>query len=98
MTTFEKRIIWLSLLNFWDLFATYYFVVFKKMAEEYNPAMDFLIQLNPVYFIAYKILTMFAIVVLADYSTKSKNGLLIYRILLSFYVAVSTIHVVNFLF
>ncbi len=98
MTLFEKRTLWLSLLNFWDLFATYYFVVLKKVAEEYNPAMDYLIQLNPTYFILYKILTMFAIVILTDFSVKNKNGLLIYRILASFYIAVGMIHIVNFLF
>lgn len=97
MTTFEKRALWLSFLNIWDLIATYYFVIIKKTAEEFNPAMDFLIQVHPAYFVIYKILTMFAIVLLADYSVKNKTGALIYHILLSFYLAVAGVHIINFL-
>jgi len=97
MKLFEKRVLWLGLLNIWDLIGTYYFVIMKAAVRELNPAMNFLIHLGPKYFIVYKLLTMFAIVALADFSIKNKVGELSYKVILSFYMMVGLIHALNFL-
>lgn len=91
MGAFEKRALFLMALNLWDLTATYYYVVLRKM-EELNPIMEYLIHFDPKLFIIYKIATMAAIVVLTEYSFKTKTAYLIYLIITGFYLGVGILH------
>lgn len=93
ITNFEKRVLLLAGLNFWDLIASYYFVV-KKEVQELNPVMEALIKYDPRFFVVYKIMAMGAIVVLANFSIKNKLGYFAYWIITSFYAAISFLHLV----